>query len=169
MKDLKASKANSLGFLISDTARLMRKRFDQRARDVGLTRAQWQVLAYLAMNEGINQVGLADILEIEPITLSRHLNRMEEAGLVIRKPDPKDKRARNLVLTEQANNVIEQFRSIGRCVIEEITAGLSTEQVEAMKFGLRHVRNALSASGEGARPFDDHTMMQRRKAYERVN
>jgi DNA-binding MarR family transcriptional regulator len=169
MSDLKAAKANSLGFLISDTARLLRKRFDQRAREVGLTRAQWQVLAYLAMNEGINQVGLADILEIEPITLSRHLNRMEEAGLVIRTPDPRDKRVRNLTLTQQANAVIDQFRSIGRCVIEEVTTGLTPDQVEAMKFGLRHVRDALSASGEGARPVDDHIMMQRRKAYERVS
>jgi MarR family transcriptional regulator, transcriptional regulator for hemolysin len=147
MNDLKWVKANSLGFLIADTARLLRKRFDQRAREVGLTRAQWQVLAYLAMNEGINQVGLADILEIEPITLSRHLERMEEAGLVIRKPDPKDKRARILLLSEQANGLLNEIRGIGRSVIEEITTGLEPQAIEAMKHGLRHVRNALSARG----------------------
>lgn len=168
MKDLKWVKANGLGFLIADTARLLRKRFDQRAREVGLTRAQWQVLAYLAMNEGINQVGLAEILEIEPITLSRHLERMEDAGLVIRQSDPKDKRARILLLSEQANGLLNEFRAVGRCVIEEITAGLTADEIEAMKHGLRHVRNALSERGE-PRSIDDDINLQRRKVYERVN
>jgi MarR family transcriptional regulator, transcriptional regulator for hemolysin len=169
MKDMKWAKANSLGFLIADTARLLRKRFDQRAREVGLTRAQWQVLAYLAMNEGINQAGLADLLEIEPITLSRHLGRMEEAGLVIRQPDPRDKRARILLLSEQANRLLDGFRAVGRCVIEEITAGLTPDEIEAMKHGLRHVRAALSERGGEARSIDEEITLQKRKAYERVS
>ncbi len=169
MKDMKWAKANSLGFLIADTARLLRKRFDQRAREVGLRRAQWQVLAYLAMNEGINQAGLADLLEIEPITLSRHLCRMEEAGLVIRQADPKDKRARILLLSEQANRLLDGFRTVGRSVIEEITAGLTADEIEAMKQGLRHVRAALSERGGETRSIDDEITQQKRKAYERVS
>ncbi len=161
MKDMKWAKANSLGFLIADTARLLRKRFDQRAREIGLTRAQWQVLAYLAINEGINQVGLADILEIEPITLSRHLERMEEAGLVIRQPDPRDKRARILLLSEQANGLLTEIRALGRRVIDEITAGLTPEEIEAMKHGLRHVRAELSERGGEAHSIEDE-MNQRR-------
>jgi DNA-binding MarR family transcriptional regulator len=160
MHDLKWVKANGLGFLIADTARLLRKRFDQRAREVGLTRAQWQVLAHLAMNEGINQAGLADILEIEPITLSRQLDRMEEAGLVVRRSDPNDKRARILALTEQANGLLETIRGIGRSVVEEITEGLKQEEIEAMKHGLRHVRNALSARGE-AHSIEDEFNLKR--------
>ena len=71
-----------LGFLLHDVARLLRKRFEQKARGMGLTRAQWQVLAHLARREGIHQGGLADILDIEPITLVRILDRLEAASLV---------------------------------------------------------------------------------------
>jgi MarR family transcriptional regulator, transcriptional regulator for hemolysin len=161
MNDLKWAKANSLGFLIADTARLLRKRFNQRARELGLTRAQWQVLAYLAMNEGINQAGLADLLEIEPITLSRHLARMEEAGLVVRRPDPNDKRARILLLSEQASGVLNEIRSVGRCVIDEITAGLTPAEIETMKNGLRHLRAALSERGGEAHSIEDDINQRR--------
>src|SRR5258705_12803842 len=81
---------SSFGFLLHDIARLMRKRFDQRARSLNLTRAQWQVLAHLARHEGINQAGLAEILEIEPITLGRLIDRMAEAGWARRRSHPSD-------------------------------------------------------------------------------
>lgn len=147
MRDFESAKANSLGFLISDTGRLLRKRFDQRAREIGMTRAQWQVLASLATHEGINQAGLADLLEIEPITLSRHLDKMEEAGWVVRLPDPHDKRARILQLSEQSSGMLMKIRALGRCMVEEMTAGLSAEEVETMKRGLQHVRGYLSSRG----------------------
>src|SRR5579864_9035039 len=83
----------SFGFLLHDIARLLRKRYEQRARPLGLTRAQWQVLAHLQRHEGINQSGLADLLELEPITIARLVDRMEEAGLVDRRADPADRRA----------------------------------------------------------------------------
>src|SRR4051794_24985670 len=70
----------TLGFVLHDVARLLRKRFEQRVRSLGFTRSQWQVLVHLAQHEGINQAGLADILEIEPITLLRILERLEAAG-----------------------------------------------------------------------------------------
>jgi len=156
MHDFKWIKANGLGFLISDTARLLRKRFDQRARELGLTRAQWQVLAYLAMNEGINQVGLAEILEVEPITLSRHLDKLEKAGWVIRRADPKDKRARILLLSDTATGELLKIRKVGRCLLEEITAGLTPDQLGALREGLQHVRNALSArKSEPIEPITD--------------
>ena len=115
---------NSLGFLISDTARLLRRRFDQRARHLGLTRAQWQVLAHLHRNEGINQVGLADLLDIEAITLCRTLDRMEEGGWVERRPDPKDRRARLLFLTERARPLLDEARGLAEEVYDEALAGL---------------------------------------------
>ncbi len=154
MQESKLGKSDSLGFLISDTARLLRKRFDHRARELGLTRAQWQVLAYLAKNEGINQVGLADILDIEPITLSRHLDKLEQAGWVLRRADPNDKRVRLLVLSEQASTVLNRMRIVGRCLIDEVTAGLTPEQVQAMREGLQHVRDALSERGSETLPVD---------------
>src|SRR5258708_21469911 len=84
--------APTLGFLLHDVARLLRKRFEQNARGSGLTRSQWQVLAYLAKNEGINQSGLADLLEIEPITLGRIVDKLQMLGLIERHPHPSDRR-----------------------------------------------------------------------------
>src|SRR6202171_6720087 len=80
--------APTLGFLLHEVARLLRRRFEQNARDSGLTRSQWQVLAYLANNEGINQSGLADLLEIEPITLCRIVDKLQALGVGERHPDP---------------------------------------------------------------------------------
>lgn len=81
-----------LGFLLHDVARLLRKRFEQRARGKGLTRTQWQTLAFLSKNDGIKQRHLADILEVEAITLTRILDRLVEQGLVERRPHPTDRR-----------------------------------------------------------------------------
>ncbi len=80
------SNAPTLGFLLHEVARLLRRRFEQNARGSGLTRSQWQVLAYLAQNEGINQSGLADLLEIEPITLGRIVDKLQILGLIERRP-----------------------------------------------------------------------------------
>ena len=90
-----------LGFLLHDVARLLRKRFEQNARPLGLTRSQAQVLAHLALHQGIAQRGLAEILEIEPITLTRLLDGMERGGLVERRPHPSDRRVRRLFLTRK--------------------------------------------------------------------
>src|SRR2546421_2461202 len=81
----------NIGFLLHDVARLMRKRFEQNARDLGLTRSQCQVLAHLARHEGIQQGSLAEIHEVEPITLTRIVDRLEEAGLVERRLHPTDR------------------------------------------------------------------------------
>src|SRR5437588_13105689 len=94
--------APTLGFLLHDVARLLRRRFEQNARGSGLTRSQWQVLAYLAKNEGINQSGLADLLEIEPITLCRIVDRLQALGLVERHPHPSDRPAWLLHITPAA-------------------------------------------------------------------
>jgi MarR family transcriptional regulator for hemolysin len=135
----------SLGFLLADTARLLRKRFDQRAREIGLTRAQWQVLAHLARNEGINQAGLAEILEIKPITLSRHLDKMEEAGWIVRRPDANDRRVRILSLSANAKETLEEIRAIGRSLFEEVLEGLPPSRVDDLIDSLQHIRSALSA------------------------
>jgi MarR family transcriptional regulator, transcriptional regulator for hemolysin len=116
--------APTLGFLLHDVARLLRKRFEQRARDLGLTRSQWQTLAYLNRNEGIHQSGLADILEIEPITLVRILDRLEERGLVERRRHPTDRRIWLLYLRDAARPLIETMRAIGDATRQEALAGL---------------------------------------------
>ncbi len=134
----------SLGFLIHDIARLTRKKFDQRARALGLSRAQWQVLVHLSRHEGINQSGLAEILEIENITLARLIDRLEEAGWVERRADPRDRRARLLFMTEKVAPVMERMRRLAEETREEMLAGLSPAERERLIDFLVSVRSNLS-------------------------
>src|ERR1041384_6887570 len=103
----------TLGFLLHDVARLLRKRFEQNARGSGLTRSQWQVLAYLERNEGIHQSGLAELLEVEPITLGRIVDRLQEFGLVERRPHPSDRRIWLLRLTPRAKPKLDELHRLG--------------------------------------------------------
>ena len=137
----------SFGFLLHDVARLLRKRFDQRARALGLSRSQWQVLAHLSRHEGINQSGLAEILEIENITLGRLIDRMGEAGWVERRADPKDRRARLLFMTEKVTPVMEQMRALAEETRNEALGGLPPEQRETLIDMLLHVRANISERG----------------------
>ncbi|HUC09406.1 MAG TPA: MarR family transcriptional regulator [Stellaceae bacterium] len=118
--------SRTLGFVLNDVARLMRKRFEQlaRAAALGLTRAQAAVLANLARQEGINQVSLAQILELEPITLARLLDRLQAAGLIERRPDPKDRRAHLLYLTQSAYPLLDRIFSLAAAVREDALAGI---------------------------------------------
>src|SRR5919205_769614 len=105
----------TLGFLVHDVARLMRKRLEQRARaaGIGLTRAQWQTLAYPPRGEGKKQATPAPLPDIEPITLVRLIDRLEALGLVERRFDPRDRRQRNLFLTEKAWPELARIRALG--------------------------------------------------------
>ena len=145
-----------LGFLLHDVARLLRKRFDQRARALGLSRAQWSVLAHLSRNEGIRQAALADILEVEPITLARLLDRLEESGLVERRADPTDRRARLLYLRGPAHPILEQMRVLGAETREEALAGIPLERREALIETLiemkRNISSRTPAQPEAAEP-----------------
>lgn len=135
---------DTFGFVLHDVARLLRKRFDQRARALGLTRAQWQVLAHLSRNEGINQSGLADILEVENITLGRLIDRLEEAGWVERRLSGHDRRVRLLHLTEKAKPILGRMRALGEETRNEALSCLSPEEQAALLTMLRHVRANLS-------------------------
>jgi MarR family transcriptional regulator, transcriptional regulator for hemolysin len=137
----------SFGFLLHDIARLMRKRFDQRARALGLSRSQWQVLVHLSRHEGINQSGLAEILEIENITLGRLVDRMAEAGWVERRPDRNDRRARLLYTTRKVAPVMERMRTLAEETRNEALAGLGDAEREALIERLIHVRTNLSDRG----------------------
>jgi DNA-binding MarR family transcriptional regulator len=138
----------TLGFVLHDVARALRKRLEQRAREtqLGLTRAQWSVLAHLARQEGINQAALAQILEIEPITLVRQLDRLQAAGLVERRPDPSDRRARVLFLTPTARPLLERIWTLAAVVREEAMAGLSEPERERLIELLLKIKSNLSES-----------------------
>ncbi len=102
----------SIGVLLSEISRVMRKRFDRRARELGLTRAQWRVLSRLRMRQGINQTTLADLIEIEPITLARHIDRLQEKGWVERRSDPNDRRAWRLYLDDSVKPILDEMHKI---------------------------------------------------------
>jgi DNA-binding MarR family transcriptional regulator len=134
----------SLGSMLADVARLMRRSFDERARDIGVTRPQWQVLLVLSRNEGINQGGLADILEVEPITLGRMVDRLQEAELVERRPDPADRRAWRLHLTAKAHGLTEKLRPLAADMIETAFDGISDAERIRLMSSLDRIRQNLS-------------------------
>jgi len=145
----------TLGFLLHDVARLLRKRFEQTAResDLGLTRSQWQVLAHLAKNEGIQQGALADLLEIEPITLVRILDKLQELGLVERRPHANDRRIWLLYLKPSAGPVMESMRRVGDLTRAEALAGVSDKDRDRLMQILSTMReNLLEAC---SRPLQD--------------
>jgi MarR family transcriptional regulator, transcriptional regulator for hemolysin len=122
----------NLGFLLHDVARLMRKRFEQNARDLGLTRSQCQVLAHLARHQGIQQGGLAELLEIEPITLTRLLDRLEGLGLVERRAHASDRRIRLLYLTPKAHPLLNDIFTIGAATRAEALEGVPEAERERL-------------------------------------
>jgi len=146
--------SDSIGFLMADVTRLLRRAFDERARSIGVTRPQWRVLTILARNEGINQGALADRLEVEPITLSRMVDRMQDAGLVERRADPADRRAWRLYLTDNAAPLIADLRALGAVLSDDTLEGLSEAEREQLGDLLERIRQNLSRktiSEEGTR------------------
>jgi MarR family transcriptional regulator for hemolysin len=144
----------SFGFLVTDVARLFGRRFDQngRGRRLGLTRAQCRTLGYLARNEGINQAGLADLLEIRPMTLVRQIDRMEEAGWIERRPDPDDRRARRLYLTAKARPILGRILNVANETRDEALVRLAPAEAEQLIDLLDRVHATLSdrVPAEGA-------------------
>src|SRR3954453_3773464 len=138
----------TLGFLLHDVARLLRKRFEQNARDLGLTRSQWQVLAHLAEREGIHEGALAEILEVEPITLVRILDRLQSARLIERRPHAKDRRVWQLFLKPEAHPVLATMREIGAVTRDEALAGVPEDDRERLIQILSTMKaNLIEATG----------------------
>jgi DNA-binding MarR family transcriptional regulator len=133
----------TLGFLLHDVARLLRKRFEQRARGLGLTRSQWQTLAYLGNNEGIHQGGLAEILEIEGITLVRILDKLEERGLIERRQHPTDRRVWQLYLRDAARPLMAEMRAIGDVTRGEALDGIADDDREHLMRTLARLKTNL--------------------------
>lgn len=136
--------ADGIGFLISDVSRLLRRRFDERARLIGVTRTQWRALVTLRRQEGINQGGLAELLEVEPITLCRMIDRLEEAGHVERRRDPADRRAWRIFLTDRSRPLIDDLRVIADDLTEHALHGLSAAARRDFTATLERVHANLS-------------------------
>src|SRR6476469_3622895 len=120
----------TLPFEIGETAHALRKAFDRRAVGMGVTRAQWKVLFKLSRLPGLRQIELADMLDIEPITLSRIVDRLEEAGLVERAADPADRRAWRLNVTAKAQPLIEKLHALAAELSAEAFGGIDSKDVE---------------------------------------
>ena len=135
----------SLGFLLADVSRLMRLRFDARAREIGLTRAQWRVLTQLRRREGINQTALAEIMEIEPISLGRHIDRLVEKDFVERRADPRDRRAWRLYLRPEVQPVLDRLRTLSNANRKEVLQGIPIEESEALIDTLLKIKGNLTA------------------------
>lgn len=142
----------TLGFLLHDTSRLMRRRFVQMARAEGLpvTRSEASVLLNVAHEQGISQATLAALLDIEPIALVRLLDSLQARGLVARRAHPTDRRVRTVWLTEAAEPVLRRIRAVTAAVRREATAGLPPGQIEALIATLLAVRANLAAETEPA-------------------
>jgi MarR family transcriptional regulator for hemolysin len=138
----------SIALLVADSSRFFRRRFDARARTLGVSRAQWQVMFALSRNQGINQAGLAEALDVETITVGRMVDRLEEAGFVERRADPADRRAWRLHLTDRAHPVLEELRAMGEIVMAEALAGISEAEQETLAALLVRLRANLTGRSD---------------------
>ncbi len=143
----------NVGFLLHDVSRLMRASFDQRAQALGLTRAQWRVLVHLAPRQGINQSALADILELDAVTMGRHVDRLERDGWLERRPDPGDRRAWRLHLTEAAQPTLDRMERIATEMQAAALEGLSPPERERLVDMLARIKaNLAPAAASEAAP-----------------
>ena len=137
----------TLPFEIGETGHVLRKAFDRLAVGLGVTRAQWKVLFRLTRQPGLRQVELADMLELEPITLCRIVDRLEEAGLVERARDPEDRRAWRLHVTAKAQPLVEKLQAVGAQLIDQAFGGIDPNDIEITRRVLAQARENASRSG----------------------
>lgn len=145
----------SFGYLLNDVTLLFRKHFDRRAVKFGLTRAQWRATKMLYHREGLRQTELAEYLEMEPIAVGRVIDRLQTAGFVERRPDPKDRRAWRLYPTEQARAVIADMEDIAHGLRRDATQGIAWEEMEQCMAVINRIKENLQALDQPA-PADDN-------------
>ena len=143
---------SSIGFLISDVSRLLRRVYDRRVEPLGLTRAQWRVLVHVYRREGVSQTALAQVLEIEKPTLGKLVDRLEEKGWVERRIEASDQRARRVVITDQARPLIDQMEELAEDVHADALDGVADEEADQLHDTLMTVKSNLLRLLNGHRP-----------------
>lgn len=139
----------TVGGLIHEIDRLVKKRFDRFAETTGMSRAQWQVLGRVAKRQGINQATLADLVGVEPITICRMVDRLEALGLLERRPDPNDRRARLIHMTEAARPGLERMKSAAQALFDEALDGITPDEEAILSRLLGRIHaNLLAVTGE---------------------
>lgn len=146
---MKIDPNSNLGFLLHDATRLLRKRFEARGQEYGLSSAQWRMLVTLVKEQGAPQARLAEVLEIEPISVSRLLDRMEEGGWVERRPDANDRRVRMAFATEKARAAFAKVKDMAADLYDEAFGGLTDSERETFLKGLRTICHNLSDGESG--------------------
>jgi MarR family transcriptional regulator for hemolysin len=142
---------SNFAFEVAKTAHALRRAFDRRAAALGVTRAQWRVLAWLGHEDGPRQVELADSLDVEPISLCRMIDRLAEAGLVERRPDEEDRRAWRIHLTPAARPVIEKLRDLAADFLGEALDGVSEAEQVRVRDVLARIRSNIARGGRDRR------------------
>lgn len=137
--------SDNIGFLIGDISRLIRRTFDERAREIGVTRPQWRVLTWLKRHEGINQSALADKLELDAMTLCRMVDRLQDAKLVERRPDPADRRAWRLFMSAKGLALSDQLAPIGEQLLEDAFTNMPNQDRERLHVLLELLRSNLQS------------------------
>jgi MarR family transcriptional regulator for hemolysin len=135
-----------IAFLLNDVARLMKTYADQTARRYGATRAQWAVLSRLNRSEGLKQSELAELLDLQPISLTRLLDRLAENELIERRPDPNDRRVNRLYLTPAARPLLDQLTALGEDLMAEVLEGVDDKSVSRLHADLGVMRENLRAA-----------------------
>jgi DNA-binding MarR family transcriptional regulator len=135
-----------LAWDIGETSLAIRRAFDRKAATLGITRAQWRVLAHLDHKPGQRQVELADRMDIEPITLCRIVDKLEEGGLVERRRDPEDRRAWRLYLRDSAAPLVLKLHALGEDFSADVFGNLDPADVEQVSALLATIRDNLSGT-----------------------
>jgi len=132
-------------WLLTDVGRLMRTKFDQRARLHGMTRAQWSILGWVNRQPGLSQSELAVICDVEPISIARLVDRLERRGLLERRPDPHDRRIWRLHILPPAQPLLDEIRAFRAELSGRLDAHIGTEAREALVDTLLKVRALVAA------------------------
>ena len=138
-------------FLLNDVGRLLRVEADKRARLHGMTRAQWAILIRLERQPGISQKELSEILEVEPITVARLIDRLEARGMAERRPDPRDRRIWRLHLLAPAHDVLHEIDQQRADMTRIVTAGIAEDSIEIMTEALMRMKSTLTQDSHASR------------------
>jgi MarR family transcriptional regulator, transcriptional regulator for hemolysin len=157
---LKFEPDRKLGFLINDLARLLRRNFDRRLQSLGLTQAQWRAIAHLSRSEGMTQIALAETLEVQAITLTRLIDRMETAGWVERRSHPSDRRAVQLYLTPKCQPILAHMQSRASDTLAEAMTGIAAGTEQQIVEVLQRMKSNLVAA-EAATTVEPRTRTNR--------
>lgn len=143
-------------FLLHDVARLLRVDADKRARCHDMTRAQWGILIWLERQPGISQKELAELLEVEPITVARLIDRLEARGMVERRPDPRDRRIWRLHLRPAARPLLHEIHDQRAAIAHMLTDGIDEETLDTMIETLSRMKATLTQDAHPRRAQEAH-------------